>query len=187
MAVGDVNGDGKPDVVFLENDGSVQYDGAGVLLNTTQPPPPGGGGGGGGGGALAAITRMTLSPKAFRAAPKGPSAVAARRRYGTKVAYALNEAASLRFTVVQPRVGRKARNRRCVKPTRANRHAARCTRFVAVRGSFKRAGTAGANSFLFTGRMAGRNLKPGKYKLVATPTAGGKKGRAARSRFRIIK
>jgi hypothetical protein len=146
----------------------------------------GGGGGSGGGVAVAAVSRETLSPRAFPAAPSGPSALAAKRRYGTKVGYTLNEAASVRFTVVQPQTGRKAKGGRCVKPTRANRKARRCTRLVALRGSFTRAGSAGANSFRFTGRLAGHKLKPGKYRLVATPSAGAKTGRAASASFQII-
>jgi hypothetical protein len=55
---------------------------------------------------------------------------------------------------------------------------------VALPGSFRRAGSAGANSFRFTGRLAGH--KPGAYQLVATPKAGATTGRAARAPFRII-
>jgi hypothetical protein len=93
----------------------------------------------------------------------------------------------VRFTVVQPEPGRKARGGRCVKPTRANRKARKCTRLVTLTGSFTRGGKAGANSFRFTGRLAGHRLKPGKYQLVATPSAGGRTGRAASASFRIIK
>jgi hypothetical protein len=145
------------------------------------------GGGPGGGVALAAVGTERLSPSAFPAAPSGPSALTARRRYGTKVSYTLNQAASVRFTVVQPRAGRKARGGRCVKPTRANRRAGKCTRLVALPGSFTRAGRPGINSFRFTGRLAGKKLPPGTYQLVATPTANGQTGRPVSASFRIIK
>jgi hypothetical protein len=135
---------------------------------------------------VAAVSRETLSPSAFPAAPSGPSALTAKRRYGTKVRYTLNEAASVTFTVVQPQPGRRAAGGRCVKATRANRRARRCTRLVALPGSFRRASGAGANSFRFTGRLAGHKLKPGKYQLVATPRAGAKTGRTASASFRII-
>jgi hypothetical protein len=146
-----------------------------------------GGGVGGGGGLVATVGAETVSPTAFPAAPSGPSALAARRRYGTKVSFTLNQAGSVRFTVVQPQAGRKARGRRCLKPTRANRKARACTRLVAIGGSFTVAGNAGANSFRFTGRLAGRKLKPGKYQLVATPIGGGKTGTAASVSFAIVK
>jgi hypothetical protein len=58
---------------------------------------------------------------------------------------------------------------------------------VTLRGSFTRSGRTGSNKFRFTGRLAGRKLKPGKYTLVATPRAGGRTGRSVSKSFRIIK
>jgi hypothetical protein len=136
---------------------------------------------------LAAIGSERLAPRSFAAAPRGPSAVAARRRYGAKVTYTLNQPASTRFTVVGLRRGRKAGNGRCVVPTRRNRTARRCTRAVTLRGSFTRAGKLGSNSFRFTGRIGGRRLRPGAYQLVATPAANGETGLPVDARFRIIK
>jgi hypothetical protein len=114
--------------------------------------------------------------------------VAARKRtFGAKVTYTLNQVASVRFTVAQPQAGRKGKRGACVKPTRRNRNARKCTRLVTLRGSFTLAGRSGANSFRFTGRLARRALKPGKYKLVATPSAGGQTGRSVNAAFRIVK
>jgi hypothetical protein len=133
------------------------------------------------------ISGETISPSAFRAAPRGPSAVAATRHYGTKVGYTVNEAANVSFTIVQSRAGRKTTGGRCVKPTKANRTAHTCARLVALAGGFTRASSAGANSFGFSGRLAGRKLATGKYRLVATPSVGAKAGRAASAAFQIIK
>jgi hypothetical protein len=58
---------------------------------------------------------------------------------------------------------------------------------VTLKGSFTRTGVAGKNSFHFTGRLAGRKLKPGRYRLVATPTAAGQKGKPTASGFRIVR
>ncbi|MEA2423329.1 MAG: hypothetical protein QOF55_2428, partial [Thermoleophilaceae bacterium] len=145
------------------------------------------GGGGGGGAALPAVTSETLSPTAFPAAPTGPSVRAAKRRYGTKVSYTLDQAASVRFTVVKRTAGARAPDGRCVKRTKTNRGLRKCTRLASVRGSFTRAGGVGASSFRFTGRLARRTLNPAKYRLIATPTLGGKTGKAASASFRIIK
>jgi CSLREA domain-containing protein len=81
---------------------------------------------GSGGVVLARLTRLGLSPKSFRAAAMGASAAAAkrRRRTGTTVTYTLNEAATVRFSLVRPRGGRRA-GRRCVKPTKRNPQGAR--------------------------------------------------------------
>jgi CSLREA domain-containing protein len=128
-----------------------------------------------------------LSPSTFRAARHGPSASAAKRRYGTRVTYVLNRAASVRFTVMQAQPGRTGAGARCVRPTRANRHGHRCTRLVALRGSFTRAGRAGQNRFHFSGRVAGRKLARGRYLLIATPRLAGIPGGSARASFRIVR
>jgi hypothetical protein len=153
-----------------------------------QDPPGGGGGGGGGGGShVAAVTAERLSPTVFAAAPSGPSALAARRRFGTKVSFTLTLAASVRFTVTRPSVGRRAKGGRCVATTKRNRRAPHCPRLVPVRGGFTVTGRADSNSFRFTGRIGGRKLLPGSYRLIATPLVGGTPGRASSAAFRIIK
>jgi hypothetical protein len=59
-------------------------------------------------------------------------------------------------------------------------------RQVALPGAFTRTGAAGANSFRFSGRLAGRRLTPGRYRLLATVSAGGKTGKGAAAPFRIV-
>lgn len=126
---------------------------------------------------------------ALYAAPSGPSARNAakkrRIRYGAVVSYRLSEPASVRFTVERPAAGRRV-GRRCVAPRRSNRRARRCTRYVTLKGSFSRAGTAGANRFRFMGRLGGKKLRAGRYRLVARARdAAGNASPAARRAFRI--
>jgi hypothetical protein len=56
-----------------------------------------------------------------------------------------------------------------------------------VPGSFTRRATAGDTSFRFSGRMGGRALTPGSYRLVAVPTAGARTGTPVRAVFRITR
>jgi hypothetical protein len=91
----------------------------------------------------------------------------------------------VRFSVLQLQPGRKARGGRCVKVTKANRRASRCRLLVTLGGSFTRPGVAGVNRFHFTGRLGGRKLRSGEYEILATPTAGGRAGRAAEAPFRV--
>jgi hypothetical protein len=139
----------------------------------------------GGSGATPAVGRLKLSPARFAAAPSGASALTAKH-FGADVNFTLNEAATVKFTVARPEPGRVGSGGRCVKPTRHNRDAKKCTRLVTVHGSFSRTGTTGTNRFRFTGRLRKRKLRPGRYRLVATPSAGGKIGKAASAAFRIV-
>jgi hypothetical protein len=82
-------------------------------------------------------------------------------RRGTRISYVLDRPASVRFRV-QRRVSRR--------------------RWRRVKGSFTDAGAAGANSLRFGGRMRGRRLRPGRYRLLATPAG----GVTTRAPFRIV-
>ena len=70
----------------------------------------------------------------------------------------------------------------CIRDS-SNRSRSRCTRYVRVSGSFTRNRGAGRDRFTFSGRMGGRALKPGRYRLLVTPGA----GRTARATFRVMK
>lgn len=140
----------------------------------------------GGSAGRAAVTRLRILPRRFSAASSGPSARAAGRRPGARVSYRLTARASIRFTVERARPGRRA-GRRCVTPGKSTRRRPRCTRFTALRGAFTRAGRSGTNRFRFAGRLRGRKLAPASYRLVATPRAKDRTGRAARTSFQVVR
>jgi len=140
----------------------------------------------GGQPAVPSLTALMFSPSRFRAAPSGAS-IAARRRYGTRVSFALNVAAAVTFTVDAVLPGRKDAHGHCNKPGRANRRARACQRLVPVRGSFSVAGATGTNTLHFTGRLGGRRLAPGGYVFLATPLAGARRGLSARGSFSILR
>ena len=58
---------------------------------------------------------------------------------------------------------------RCVKPNRSP-GGMRCTRWIAVKGSFSCAASADKNTFTFRGRVGGKSLKPGDYGLNSKAT-----------------
>jgi hypothetical protein len=171
-----------------------------VEVQPPPPSPPGGetpGDGGTGGGAgtptgAAADTvaprflSFALSPTRFAAFRSGPSVRRARTR-STRVSYRLSEAATVTFRVQRVLPGRRVRGR-CVRPTRADRTRPRCRRYRTLRGSFSRRSTAGLNRFRFSGRLAGRRLRPGSYRLVAVARdPAGNSSTPVRRLFQIIR
>jgi uncharacterized protein YkwD len=129
-------------------------------------PPPGGPGTG------PALTKLKLSPRQFRAGHR------------SKVSYALSEAASVRFRVQRGVSGRQVAGT-CVRRTTANAGAAHCVRYVQLKGRVDRSATQGANSFKYFGRLAGKRLSPGRYRLLAVATSAGGTSVAKRARFTI--
>jgi hypothetical protein len=137
------------------------------------------------------IGGILLGDSAFAAAARGGStlAVARRRaRVGTTVTFALDEAATVHFTVERVLPGRRA-GKRCVKPARRNRRAPKCARYVPSRGSFSVVGDAGPPvRFRFTGRLRNRKLPLGSYRLVAVATdASANQSASKRARFKIVR
>ena len=137
------------------------------------------------------LTFLTLAPRAFAAARRGaPTRSRRLRGIGTRISYRSDVAARVRFTVQRLRPGRRTRSgtrTRCLAPSARNRRGARCMRHVRLPGSFTDAAGAGSNSLYFTGRLGGRTLTPGTYRLRATPTAGGVAGGPVDVSFRITR
>ena len=104
---------------------------------------------------------LSIRPRTIR--PQAPSVAAPAR-----VSYRLSEPATMRFRV-----------QRC-------RRVKRKTRCRTLKGGFSHAGKAGTNRFRFTGFLRNRALRPGRYRLVGTPTDLAKnKGKSVRASFRI--
>jgi hypothetical protein len=63
----------------------------------------------------------------------------------------------------------------------------RCTAYKRI-GSIRQNVTAGHNTIYFTGRIAGRRLRPGRYRAVLVVTdAAGNRSRVERIRFRVLR
>jgi len=91
------------------------------------------------------IAVLRLSVEKFRAANSGASISAAKPPIGTRVSFSLSEPGSVRFTVQRQR-GPK---------------------WAPLKGSFTLVGKKGVNRFVFRGRIGGKKLKPGPYRLSA--------------------
>jgi hypothetical protein len=103
---------------------------------------------------------------------------------GTRVRYTLSEPAAVTFKVEMLRGGRLVKSR-CRKPTRKTRAKPRCD--LLLTGSFTNRGDAGRNNLGFTGRLGGRALRPGNYRLVATARdLAGNASSPRRTRFTVV-
>jgi hypothetical protein len=108
------------------------------------------------------------------------------RSRGSLVSFTLSESATVTIAVDRLTRGRRVRGR-CVKPTRRNRARRACVRPRRLRGVIRHPGHAGPNAFRFNGRLGGRRLRPGRYRLVVIglADAAGNTGSPARADFRI--
>ena len=115
---------------------------------------------GSGGTPAPVLSSLVITPSVFKPPASGPTVVAIRGSLvGTFVTYQLTAAASVKFVVSHTVAGGR----------------------VTTVGSFTHAGTAGANTFRFSGRINGARLPVGVYSLTATPAA----GKPVKATFRI--
>jgi hypothetical protein len=110
---------------------------------------------------------ITIKPEVFPDAYPGARDGSARGstsfRLGTTISYTDSQTAKTTFVVVH------------VQP-----------RFSMTVGSFRHSDVAGHNGFHFDGRVGGRLLTAGDYRLDVTPRAQGKTGRTVSATFRIL-
>jgi Ca2+-binding RTX toxin-like protein len=182
-------GDGTGDVAVADNlDGVIRCE---QIDRGGDPAQPGDGAGTGpdtGGTApdtlAPALSGLTLSRHSFRAASSG--AAIAASAVGTTVRFTLSESATVTFRIQRAMPGRRAGGA-CRAPSSRNRSRPACTRWVTLRGTLTRAGLAGPNKLVLRGRLGGRALAPGRYRLVALATDDADNRSApTRSGFRIL-
>ena len=162
---------------------------------SSDPGAPGGaagpGGGPGGPGAVAdlaapELTGLALTNRTFAVGPAS-TLVAARAKRGTTFRLTVNEKATITIAFERSEPGRRAKRNRCVRPSRKNRKARRCRRWV-PRGSIRRAAGPGPVEIPFSGRIGSKALKPGSYRAVVTARDGA--GNLSKQRtiaFKIVK
>jgi hypothetical protein len=115
---------------------------------------------------------LGLSPTVFKAARSGASTSAKKQskaKVGTRVTFNLSERGWVRFTVERKLQGRES-GKRCVARRKSNRKKTACARWVKSRGAFTITGETGKNTFTFRGRVGGKSLKPGRYRVNGQAT-----------------
>jgi PKD repeat protein len=110
------------------------------------------------------ITSFTLTRSRFAVSAPRRS----KHKLGTTFVYGLDAAAKVNFTIERPVPGRTVAGH-CVKPNPKNQRHRRCARNL-TDGSLPSIGTAGENRFAFDGRVSGKLLKPGSYRVTAVAT-----------------
>jgi hypothetical protein len=111
---------------------------------------------------------------------------ALKKGTGATLSYTDSQPATTTFTVLQKQPGRRNKQGVCAKPPRRPRGRP-CTLLVKI-AIFTHSDSAGANSFHVTGRVNGRNLKPGSYQLqAAARNAGGLTSKVVATSFSVHK
>ena len=154
------------DVATIDAGDRVPEYGDEICEQVSRSTAPGGGTGGGGTGGGTTPGSPGAGGAADLLAPRisGLRAGTLRGRRSVTLRYTLSEAATVTFRL-QRKAGR---------------------RWVRVRGTLRDAGEAGANRKRFTGRLAGRRLRRGTYRLIATARdATGNTGPAVRATLRV--
>lgn len=147
-------------------------------------PVSGGGGGGGAPGNVPGpgpapdktVPRFTaapnFSPARFRVAGAKAASSRGGAPTGSTLTFSLSEDASVTATVAIKAPGRRS-GKACVAPGKAKPGAAICSRYL-PKGKLNLAGRSGANKVSFSGKVAGKVLRPGTYQasFVARDPAG---------------
>jgi hypothetical protein len=133
--------------------------------------------------AFAALTALRVSPRALAlagrrvkgkcvgATAKNKHHPSCKRPIKLTISYTLNRADTVTFTLVLKSVGREVGGN-CVKATAGNHKHKRCMLTVALPGKITVPSAAGADMYVFNGKIGGHALAAGIYELTATPGGG---------------
>ena len=118
-----------------------------------------------------------MAPKHRKRHPKHP--------YGTSLSFRLSGAATVKLTVARLSTGRRSHGR-CVAPTHKLRKARKCTRATGLKGLVTKRAGSGRNTLAFSGKLRGKALKPGRYRLSVQASNAAGRSKAATLAVRIV-
>lgn len=125
------------------------------------------------------LSHLRVSPRRFR-----PAKDRRDKQHGASVTYDDSAAAVTGLTVLRASVGRRI-GHSCVKPSRATLHHRRCTRLLRILTLIHR-DRPGRNALFLAGRVRGRPLRPGGYRLQAQARASRFAGPPVSTAFEVV-
>lgn len=123
------------------------------------------------------VKNLRFTPDKFRPLPKGFAVVT---KGGTLVRFRIEDGARVTFRFRKLSDGKRVGGK-CM-PGKAKAKKRRCTRTRTIPGVIHLQGIFGDNDFRFSGRLVGKALTPGRYKVAAKA-----EGLAARSSYAYFK
>jgi hypothetical protein len=134
------------------------------------------------------ISKLSITPSSLHVEPgKGASTSSSHKKRGATISYTDSQFALAKFTVQAPRKGFRAGKLCTAKPPRHHKGPVKhCTRFVTV-GAFTHADKPVAVKLHFTGRVNGKPLQVGRYRLlVVARNPRGESSKPVSAEFRVI-
>jgi hypothetical protein len=104
-------------------------------------------------------------------------------RQGVTVRYSLSRDATVVAVIQKSAPGRRS-GKKCAKPTTRNKKGRRCTRWLKLT-TLTYAGTAGANSFKFDGKIGRKRVGAGSYRITLTPNTAMTHGETKTVSFKV--
>jgi hypothetical protein len=156
------------------------------------PPAPAPAAGGSNGGATTVagattaapkITALKVTPKRFAAARTGRGRKAGST--GARASWTLSSPATMRLSIQRVVTGRKVA-KTCVPTSQRNRKRPKCERYLSV-ATITQAARQGNGSVKLTGKIAGRTMAPGAYRILATAEAAGRSSVPVAARFTVTR
>lgn len=135
------------------------------------------------------LSAVSIRPKSFAPGPRRrrsarPPAGERRSKRSAMFRFALSEPARVIFSFERRRKGRRV-GRDCRRESASNAGRRRCYRYILV-GGLVRPGSSGRNRMRFRGRVAGKMLRPGRYRAtLRARDVTGNRSRARRLAFTI--